>query len=181
MKSLVVLGWIFFALDALFVAFLFISKNAGDDAAGRGVATGYAMVLVPLLLLVGGVLWWGAKHNSSFAILTGVALVGLPFVFLGYNAVRRNLDGVAYAREQARNGQFKTPLLSDIAKTIEAGDTTKIACAAERKSHVGLHRARRGRSHAFRIHGAARHGVLSRRQRPLKACRCCSHQACHFL
>lgn len=115
--------------------YLFIAKNAGDDAAGRGVATGYAMILLPILLLSGAVLWWGAKNNSSFGILTGTALVGLPFIFLGYNAIKRKAGDVQYAQLQARDGRFKSPALNEIAKTIDAGDTTKLrALLAEHRS-----------------------------------------------
>lgn len=126
MKLLVSIGWICFALDAAFIAYLFIAKNAGDDAAGRGVASGYAMVLLPILLLSGGVLWWGAKNNSSFGILTGVALVALPFIFLGYNAITRTKERIDYAQTKARDGRFKNPALTEIARTIDAGDTTKL-------------------------------------------------------
>ncbi|MEP6779916.1 MAG: ankyrin repeat domain-containing protein [Gemmatimonadaceae bacterium] len=134
MKLLVSIGWICFALDAAFIVYLFIAKNAGNDAAGRGVATGYAMVLLPILLLAGGVLWWGAKNNSSFGILTGTALVGLPFIFLGYNAIKRKVADVQYAQLQARDGRFKSPALTEIAKAIDAGDTTKLrALLAEHK------------------------------------------------
>ncbi|MEP6766579.1 MAG: hypothetical protein ABJB66_19850, partial [Gemmatimonadaceae bacterium] len=126
MKLLVSIGWICFALDAAFIVYLFIAKNAGDDAAGRGVATGYAMVLLPILLLSGAVLWWGAKSNSSFGILTGVTLVGLPFMVLGYNAITRTIDRIEYAQTKARDGRFKSPALKEIARTIDAGDTTKL-------------------------------------------------------
>jgi hypothetical protein len=34
MRPLAIVGWVLFALDAAFVTMLFVSRNAGDDAAG---------------------------------------------------------------------------------------------------------------------------------------------------
>lgn len=48
-KTVATIGWICFAINALFVLSLFVFRNVGDDAAGRGMAQGFALVLTPVL------------------------------------------------------------------------------------------------------------------------------------
>ena len=125
MKVLAIVGWICFALDALFIIYLFAAKNAGDDAAGRGVATGYALVLVPILLAFGGVLWWSTRNSSRVGTVAGVILLALPFIFLAKQAIDRRVENAKYLADKARDGRFKSPVLSEIAAAIDAGDSAR--------------------------------------------------------
>ena len=46
MKILSIAGWTLFALDAVFVVMLFMARNVGDDAAGRGMVPGSGLFLL---------------------------------------------------------------------------------------------------------------------------------------
>ncbi|MBC7841914.1 MAG: hypothetical protein H7099_06365 [Gemmatimonadaceae bacterium] len=59
MKPLIVIGWILLALEALLVVMLAVTKNVGNDAAGRGMASGVAIVLAPIVLVAAGLFYWG--------------------------------------------------------------------------------------------------------------------------
>ena len=51
MKPLVILGWILLAGEVLFVASLLLMRNMGDDAAGRGLATAWGLILGAVVLV----------------------------------------------------------------------------------------------------------------------------------
>jgi ankyrin repeat protein len=125
-KILSVLGWICFALDAAFVVMLFVSKNAGDDAAGQGVARGWSLVVLPVLLAAGGVLLWGTRSGSKFGIIAGTLLVALPFLFLANNKLGEIRSSKNYESQQAQNGRFGNPLLLQAAQLIDRADTTAL-------------------------------------------------------
>ena len=59
MKAAVILGWVLLVVEGLIVASMFVNPNMGDDAAGRGVARGFAIVLGPALLGSAALFIWG--------------------------------------------------------------------------------------------------------------------------
>ena len=67
MKPLLVIGWILLALEALFVVMQAVTKNVGDDAAGRGMAGGFAIVLAPIVLVAAGLFYWGSRGGPVLA------------------------------------------------------------------------------------------------------------------
>ncbi len=117
MKLAFVIGWVFFALEAVFVASFFFSKN---DA--KGIATSFGMVLLPVLLLVGGVLLWAQSSGSMGLKYAGLLLVSVPFLVGGglwvENGVKERMNG--WSRDQA--GRFRDSRLSKIARALEGKD-----------------------------------------------------------
>jgi hypothetical protein len=55
MKTLTTAGWLFFVLDAFLVLYLFVSRNIGDDTAGRGMARGFSYIGTLFLVGAGAV------------------------------------------------------------------------------------------------------------------------------
>ena len=122
MKLAFVIGWVFFALEAVFVASLFFSKNVGNDAAGRGMASGFGMILFPVLVCIGGVLLWAQSSSSMGLKYAGLLLVSVPFLVGGglwvENGVKERMNG--WSRDQA--GRFRDSRLSKIARALEGKD-----------------------------------------------------------
>lgn len=126
LKTVALVGWICFALDALFVLMLFITKNMGDDAAGRGMATGFALVLAPILLAAGGILLWGTRSGSRTGTITGALLTSLPFILIGANFLSGMIGTAERAASLSRRGKFRDPALTQIAKRVAEGDTAAV-------------------------------------------------------
>ena len=126
LRTVALIGWICFALDALFVLMLFATKNMGDDAAGRGMATGFAIVLLPILFAAGGILLWGTRTGSKAGTIAGAVFTALPFILLGANFVSGMVGKVERAASLSRRGKFRDPALTQIARKISEGDTATV-------------------------------------------------------
>ncbi|HEY3443757.1 MAG TPA: ankyrin repeat domain-containing protein [Paludibaculum sp.] len=127
MKLAFAAGWICFAVELIFTAFLFISKNAGDDAAGRGVATGYGIVLLPLILIAGGLLYWGQGSSSRVLQWTALLVVALPFL-VGWGLwVSNAVSDAGDRRRAASAGDFADARLTALAHAIATRDQGALA------------------------------------------------------
>jgi len=122
MKILFLIGWGCFAVELIFVAFLFITKNAGDDAAGRGVATGYAVVLLPLLLISGALLYWGQSSSSKTFQWVALLVVAIPFLIIGGLWANNAMTNAVDSMRAAHADDFDDPRLTALAKAIDGGD-----------------------------------------------------------
>lgn len=117
MKLAFVIGWVFFALEAVFVASLFFSKNDG-----KGMATGFGMVLLPALLLAGALLLGAQLGNSMGLKYVGLVVVSMPFL-LGAGSwttdfVKGRMNG--WSRDQA--GRFRDSRLNQVARALDRKD-----------------------------------------------------------
>ena len=121
-----ILGWICFALDAAFVFALIVIRDAGSDAAGRGLGRGWGLILLPILLAAGGLLYWGTKSGSKFGTLTGTLMVALPFILLAQGRLKQMRESAQDYAQKAEHGQFTDANLNAIVKVIDAGDTTAL-------------------------------------------------------
>ncbi len=126
MKLLTILGWIAFALEAAFVAMLFWQRNMGDDAAGRGMATGFAIVLAPIVLVAGGLFWWGQRGGPAQVLWLGLAILLAPAAF-GLARFGSGMFGkLDRALGRAQFGRFDDPHLTGIARAIDQDDVAAI-------------------------------------------------------
>ena len=125
-KIISILGWICFALDTAFVVALLVIRDAGTDAAGRGLGRGWGVILLPILLAAGGLLYWGTKSGSKFGTLTGTLMVALPFILLAQGRLKLMRENAQADAQNAEHGQFADATLNTIAKAIDAGDTTAL-------------------------------------------------------
>ena len=122
MKILQMLAWLLIGCDLLFILFLFIEKNAGDDAAGRGVGTGYAALLLPLVLGSAALLYWSQNSASKGLQWTAICIVAFPFLILGGIYISNILENQKQRAEIAQAGNFKDPHLTAIARALDNKD-----------------------------------------------------------
>ena len=123
-RAIALLGWVCLVLDAAFVVALIVIRDAGDDAAGRGVGRGWGLVLLPVLLIAAGLLYRGTKSGSQLGAISGTLIVALPFIFLAKGKLDQVRENSANRAQEAQHGQFGDARLKALAQAIDAGDTT---------------------------------------------------------
>ena len=130
MKALTVLAWILFGIDALLVLNLWLMKNMGDDAAGRGMATGFAMLLTPMVLALGGLLFWATRSGSRPGVLVALAILGLPlWIGIGKHGTELKQQFFRGARRR-QELDYPDPRLSDIAHALRDKDPARVRALA---------------------------------------------------
>ena len=147
-RAIAILGWICLALDAAFIFALVVIRDAGSDAAGRGVGRTWGLILLPILLAAGALLYWGTKSGSKFGTLAGTAMVALPFMLLAQGRIKQMRENARASAQQAEHGQFIDANLNTIVKAIDAGDTTALQTllASYKANGTTLNVAERDRS-----------------------------------
>lgn len=118
MKPLYVAGWVVLSLEALFVLMLALQKNMGDDAAGRGMATGFAMVLAPVVLVAGALLLWGTRGGPAPAAWLALGVIFLPLAWFGVNMAQDGYKTLDRAIGRAQQGRFDDARLTRLASAI---------------------------------------------------------------
>lgn len=126
MKIAFLIAWAVLAIEVAAVAALFLTKNAGDDAAGRGVATGYGIVLLPLILLCGGLLYWGQGSSSKALQWTALLVVSVPFLIGGGLWASNAIEEAGHRRRAANAGNFTDPHLTALAHAIDRHDRSAV-------------------------------------------------------
>ena len=126
MRLAVIAGWILLVVEALLVTTMFVQKNMGDDAAGRGVARGFAMLLGPVLLAAAALFIWGQRSGPRAAFWAGFGIMAIPLMFLAKNAIGGKLRGMSLAAGKARYGKFDDARLTKLARAIERDDTAAV-------------------------------------------------------
>jgi hypothetical protein len=132
LKVIAILGWIFFALDAAAVAMLLLTKNMGDDAAGRGLATGWGLVFTPIVLAAGALLFWAHRSNSYLGVVAVTLVVGFPFLVMAKRVVMGPVHAIDRALKRVGRGRFTDPTLTAIATAIAKRDTSGATSLAAR-------------------------------------------------
>lgn len=129
MKTLVTAGWVLLALEVLVVVFLFLSKNMGDDAAGRGMARGFALVLAPIVLVAGALLAWGARGGPKAVLWIALLLVFSPVLYAAVSMVGGTMSSLDHRLGRAQFGRFEDASLTKLARAISRGDTAAVRAA----------------------------------------------------
>ena len=60
---------------------LSLIERLGDDAAGRGMARGFAVILGPILLVAAALFIWGQRGGPRPAFWAGFRIMAIPLVF----------------------------------------------------------------------------------------------------
>lgn len=117
MKLAFLIGWVLFALEAVFVASFFYSKNDG-----KAIASSYGMVSLPVLLLVGALLVRAQSSSSMGLKYAGLLMVSVPFLLAGgiwaSNEIKERMN--SWSRDQA--GRFLDAQLNKIARALDGND-----------------------------------------------------------
>ena len=125
-KLLAVLGWLLLAGEAFMVLNLLLTRNIGDDAAGRGLATGWGILLGGVLLVAGAMFVWGQFGGPRVFFYLGLLLLAAPLGFLAKNYAKRAIE------ERERRAYwdavviFPDPRLVRLAAAIDALDTAQV-------------------------------------------------------
>lgn len=146
MKLAVITGWILLALEGLFVAVLFVSKNMGDDAAGRGMARGFAVILGPILLVAAALFIWGQRGGPRPAFWAGFGIMAIPLVFFLVTSAKKTLRGFDLAAGKALYGKFDDRRLTRLARAIEKNDTATVRSIIAEGPIDFTARSKRGRT-----------------------------------
>ena len=126
MKALTILAWILFGIDALMVINLWLVKNMGDDAAGRGMATGFAMLLTPVVLALGALLFWSTRSGSRPGVLVALAVLGIP-LWMGIANYGKEVTGQLLRGARRRQElAYPAPRLSDLARALRDKDPARV-------------------------------------------------------
>ncbi len=137
LRAITIFGWTCFALDLAFVVALFVIRDGGSDAAGRGLGRGWALLLLPVLLGAGALLWWATRAESRIGIASGTFLVAIPFLWLAQSKVQQLRENRVSAAEQATHGQFASAELRAIAKQIDLADTAGLRARLDEHRRTG--------------------------------------------
>lgn len=127
MKTITITNWVLIGLYVLLILYTLLGINrSGNDAAGRGMEAGFAVVgcIAVAILLVLNVLPYRTARIIALVIL------GLPMLLILYNGISNYLVSRQYDRnEEARsNGSFffDDQPRREIAAAIAAADTTRL-------------------------------------------------------
>lgn len=121
-KLLIVAGWAFFAFDAVLAIVSLVSRNMGDDAAGRGLGTALGLVALVLVLTGGTGLYFSMRAHSWLGAIVSILPLGLPLIFVFGGTVESWVHNVRVAMENRNVGRYPEPAQTELAKAIEAGD-----------------------------------------------------------
>jgi hypothetical protein len=122
MRILTIAAWVLFALEVILVGGMFFQRNMGDDAAGRGMARGFAMILAPILLAAGALFWWGGHSHVRPAYWIGLLLIASPVILGAASGTRGKLRSWNHALGRAQYGRFGDARLSKAARAIDRKD-----------------------------------------------------------
>jgi ankyrin repeat protein len=145
-KIAIVVGWILLVIEAVFVVTMFVSPNVGDDAAGRGMARGFGLVLGPILIGAGLLFVWGQRGGPRVAFWAGLGAIGIPLIFIATTSAGRTIGRLDRAAGRARYGKFDDARLTRLARAIEKNDTAAVRAIIAQGPIDFKARSRRGRT-----------------------------------
>jgi hypothetical protein len=155
-RTVVAIGWTCIALESAFVGLLLVSKNMGDDAAGRGLATAWGLVLLPIVAIAAGALFRAQRSGRPGAVWAATLVAALPFLILLFNVAKGKVRSIDRAIGRAQQGRFDDPVLRQVAQAIDAGDTALVRRLATSNTLDWMQRDRWGSTilgHAVRRTG----------------------------
>jgi hypothetical protein len=136
-KVLLLVAWGLVTLDAIFVVVMTITAgSSGQDAAGRGMASGLAFVAATVLAAMSALLIVSSKYGSVAGVVLAMMLLAFPLILTGGPAIGQILDQARQRREAASRGRFASPQLTAIARTIMSDDMPSLTALL--REHPGL-------------------------------------------
>lgn len=124
MSALVTFGWVLLAGEALFVLMMLVTRDMGDDAAGRGLATAWGLVLGAVLLVAGSAFAWGQLGGPRVALYGGLLVISTPVLYGAYDMAGGGLGSLRRWARQRSRVTFADPRLSRLARAIAANDAS---------------------------------------------------------
>jgi ankyrin repeat protein len=122
LKVLTITAWVLFAADAFMVVAGMVSPNMGDDAAGRGMAMGFALVGLVFLAIGGAALFFGGRAQSRLAVIGSMILLALPLLLFFGTDLESMVHSMTGWISDRKVGRYPEPAQRELAKAIQAGD-----------------------------------------------------------
>jgi hypothetical protein len=146
MKIALVAGWVLLAIEGVLVVSMFVQPNVGDDAAGRGMARGFALVLTPILIGSAALFIWGQRGGPRGAFWAGFGIMAVPLALIVFNRLSSTVGDVDRAHSKAQYGKFDDARLTRISRSIEQEDTAALRSALAEGPVDFTARSKRGRT-----------------------------------
>src|SRR5580693_8297305 len=122
LKVLRITAWVLFAADGFMVGAGIVSPNMGNDAAGRGMAMGFALVGLVFLAIGGAALFFGARAHSRLAVTGSLVLLALPLLLFFGTDLESMVHSMTGWISDRKVGRYPEPAQRELAKAIQAGD-----------------------------------------------------------
>ena len=121
-KLLIVVGWGVFALDAFLVIVATVSRNMGDDAAGRGAGLFWGLVGLVFVLAGGAALYFSGSAHSWPGAIASIVPLALPLLIFFGTDVESYIHKIRAGFESRKEGRYPEPAQRELAKAIQNGD-----------------------------------------------------------
>ena len=128
----IVAGWVLLVAEAVIVASMFVLRDAGDDAAGRGVGRALSVLLGAALLAAGSLFVWGQRGGPRVALWARLGLMALPIIAIVRARTSGALRRLDLATGHRRGRAFADERLTRLAKSIEADDVDAVRASLAR-------------------------------------------------
>jgi hypothetical protein len=127
LKSLTVAAWVMLGLDAVLVGMALISRDMGDDAAGRGVALALGLMGLGFLLLGGALLFFSGRAKSGWGVGGSLVFLALPFMLFFGADVEGLIHNAGVWVDNQKVGRYPEPAQRELATAIKAGNLDRMA------------------------------------------------------
>jgi hypothetical protein len=121
-KLLIVFGWIVFSFDAVLAIVAIISRNMGDDAAGRGVAFTYGIIALAFVLAGGVALFFAGRAHSWLGATASILPLALPLLLFFGTDVESYVHRIRTGFEREKEGRYPEPAQRELYKAMQTSD-----------------------------------------------------------
>jgi hypothetical protein len=121
-KLLIIAGWGVFALDAILVITAMVSRDAGSDAAGRGMALTFGLVGLAFVLAGGAGLYFSSRAHSWPGALGSIIPLAVPFMLFFGADVESYVHKIRSGLDSRKEGRYSAPAQRELAKAISTAD-----------------------------------------------------------
>jgi ankyrin repeat protein len=121
-KLLIIAAWGFFAVDAFLVIAAIVSRNTGDDAAGRGVALTFGLVGLAFVLAGGAGLYFSSRAHSWPGAIGSIIPLAVPLLLLFGADVEAYIHKIKSGLDSRKEGRYSKPSQRELAKALAASD-----------------------------------------------------------
>ncbi len=123
-KALVVASWFCFALDTFLVIAAIVTRDAGDDAAGRGVARSFGLIGLAIVVIGGTGLYFSGRSHTWVGLAASSIPLMLPLLFIFGTQIEGVYHDIGVRISNSKVGRYPEPAQRELAKAIEAADFT---------------------------------------------------------
>ena len=109
---IILLGWAVFAVDAFLVVVAIVSRDMGDDAAGRGAGLFWGFVGLVFVLAGGAGLYFSGRAHSWPGVIGSIVPLALPLLIFFGTDVEAYIHKIRAGFESRKQGRYADPAQS---------------------------------------------------------------------